>query len=747
MADIIATHVTPPDPEDPPAPGEGTASISVTRGNLQCVGEGIILEVTNIQNMGLSTGVFDAYNPADHEPFYTWTITGPDGSTWSNVPRLLSGHNNRKKRYGRKIMYMPRVAGSYTFSVNAVNPNTGSSLTGAISTTLSVASIEDTIPQSRRVILYDGSDLTGAPTHDTINRYTTWSAARDRANSLSASGPVWLACRGGETFARNSTTNVNFPGVISAYGTGRATIDCSTNNANFCRDGGRNGSLIFIGMAILQDWDMTDHTGTQKRSSDYAFSNNGNGTSFHMTCLTDCEVNGWDANFLYDGGSADNYCICLEDVITGKHINYDVFIGGSSAQMYANGTRFESPGASLAGGMRDDNDNTNASPPYRRNIHGPIRASNATLHLYGCSFHSQNGWSWWGAAWPAHQPDLRFKFGGGIGGDYSVRCCILEGVGITTAASTGSEGPTNMVIEMNHLVSTSQSTEIQVFCTGMTVRNNSLISTSAARDPGNRSDTPVRIQVNKNPDGTSLNGGDPVRIHHNTLIELLGGSAENPIVNVIEAHDNQIVSDNLFGAPNKDTPYWSDGTMTPRTGATLISTGSRFGYWRSGSLTLSADLAPGGSLGPFAWGNDVDGNPVDETTFVGSPGEHVVWMQNKSGQSGRPSNYYFPAVGVGYVNEGVSFTINSSGVTVTNNTTRTWPRFNDDGDLVQYEVQLDRRHDIVARTGSAPAADDGRLWAPDVGTATTPTQKVYADLSGQVRNATTCPGSIAVEVE
>lgn len=724
----------PPDPENPP-PNDGTdGTITITRGPLGCVGEAVYFEVENVTGFPLTTGSFIRFDPVFHEIEWKWTITPPSGSeptTWVAPTRNITANKNRLRHWGKWGFFTPMVQdGTYTIAVEGRHRPSGRvvnlSTTFDVVTQISVA--------TRVLIVYDGSNLTGAPAHSAGDRYTSFKAAHSAARGIN--GTVLISFLGGyassETFSNEvRDTDAVDHIIVNTYGTGKGRINISGGSGNrrfMWFRAGWNGGFVWQNVEIEGTWDMTAGL---SGSTEGAY---GDGFYFAGSPWFSMSGAGPSKMGTLMVSTAGAQSVFVEDVVMRHYLDYRCF-NYDAARLMFRGCDMDNPPNATVGFL--DNDSSSFNQP--RNQHTSIRTGNMNrLLISGCTFLTNVGWSGLiNNNWASHQPAWRYKEStgdGGPGGNIIVERCLCEG---NAPIGGQSDRAHNGLFERNMILGTTQGSGLGGSCraSGTTARLNFFLGSSADRDPSasprsGGGEYQFKIGRDISPVIGGVDNTDPVRIYCNLAYDPAAEDYQSWACGFINLSTSPlaVVANNLAYAPNYTTPVAPDGALSPRTGVTVANTvGSRLGFTHHRVDFGTANI--GDTKGPFPWFNDLDGNPVDGDTFSGGPGWHII-----HNSAGATTNWW--RVSLNDLGNG-TFTItflaeNAGGYPVT---------------YGNHRLQLDRRHDIVTVPGTASIADDGRIWAPDSIVPATGQWVTYWDFFENVREATTCVGPIAVEAE
>lgn len=696
-------------------PEASVATISITRGAVETIYEAVTFEVTDFGEADITTGSFEAYEPAWTEIGRNakWTITCPEGEadSWVAPERLTTAQKNRKVAYGNSGFFIPTTAGEYTIEFESWDKS-GTPISGSGSFT--VKALEDVYTSARTFILYDGSDLTGAPTHDVANRYTDYNSARDAFFSSMSSGHSRLAILGGDEYTVADyfgTRDKTYCGHVGSYGTGRAICNVPVDKRFFFQNGTGGPGMTFNGLDVIGTWDATTEIGGQPNDlfsfqHDVAYSG---GERFSMS---DMKIAGGNKGILVQYHTN----VFAEDVEFADHLDFSIYHERTDWSGFR-GCKFEDDPACLAGGRRY----TRAGASVFRNNHSHIRtAYHGNYTVDGCTFFGQRAWTYNGNfLWVAFQQMLRINTSGEQDPRLNMQRSIVEGSMSVGSLADSTQYPGNILIAKNYFMGTCNSTYLELKISGSLVCDNIFVQPDTGPAPGANINSP-QIWIASDVSSTPTNN-DPVVIEGNTVIdERTGTLTWDGFINVSEAFTSQTVRDNLEYAPNYDTPYSSDGALSGTATYTAINEGTKIGYTNH-EVTVDSDIANGNSSDVFPWFNDNDGVAVDETTFSGGAGYHELFIGHPLGY---PENFYHDDGGNGDGTGDILFTLTSSGVQWQNVSGGTIAA----GD---YYLQLDRRHNLAGyATGTATPASAGKVYRPssDVTPAGTPS-KIQFDLS------------------
>lgn len=652
-----------------------SATVTLTRtGSYNVIGEPIVFEATSVTGLDTSEASFVMSDAAlDQLVEWEWTITPPAGAatTWAYPTRLMPGHNARMTAYGRWGFIVPDVAGTWTFSVFGVDRN-GTPVTA--SETATVVSRESVVADSAAWLLYDG-DLTGAPTHDASNRYTSWDALK---NALHAAGsdPVRVRVKGGASSVATgqlSGPSLSMPLVMfHGYGSGKYTV---SNNGSFRlieSNFGTARQLIFEDMIFEGPFDANTETGAEVEG---VYLGNGH-TGSAPWSFRNCELNGWLTGIFTDSSQLTTY---VEDCGFTDWAGSAVFMQRPGIHM--RGCNMEQPATQPSGG--------HAKAASFGGIRGEVGI------LDGCvSFNNSSPFYGAGNAWPSPQPAVRFSVttsAGGSGRTNAQRCVLSPSVSVQNSGEYGASfGPTNLLLERCTILGHFFPGIIDVDNSGVTVRNCMVLGAAADRAPNLSTTTFINIDSHLDDTGAGVNT-DPIRIINNTVVDQNSDAGVSIAeVNVEEAFSTQTISNNTSYAPNYTPAVQPNGALTPQSGITPLAGGARMNYTHY-LYNLASGVADGNSSPEIPWWTDVDGRSITQALADG--GAEVHYLKNASSGAVLGST------------DGLTFSTSATGVTINNNTGSTLAAGN-------YRIQIDLRHSppgIIP--GTASVANDGRLWS------------------------------------
>lgn len=714
-----------------------TITFAITRDAMSVTGEKVQLDLTSATGFNLPSAVYANYEARNHDLEIKWTVTPPAGepATWTKTDRTIDAFKDRLVFWGSSAFYIPSVAGTYTVECEA-SDRFGN--TDTVSDTFTVLSVDAlAIPSSRTFILYDGVNLTGAPAHDAGNRYTEWHTL---INSLPDTAVnVRVAVLGGHTFTGAgiaSLSDDNFlTGIyVEQYGTGQSVIECNDPGTNDCAfmlfNTAWAGTFVLNGDFLIQretPWRM--NAGNPLRTG----TSWGTAFEFRSTTAPKISLSGVSIDGFLDlfasNGSQTLPEIGCEDCDFLHYINFLAFINGSQPGSFMlRGCRYDNPPDVFAGAIRHQNVSTVEF--YGASAH-TNRFGNMKIIFDGCQQAFAFGWSWTPQDWQQHQPN-RLDQAGDAGSKVVVTRCLLEGTAFALVAGGGATN--DMLFERNIILGGTQGmggNTSECGHSGITWRNNIFISPDLSRDPG--------AEQNKLGFFVTTRDANPQKFMFNTFIDLRAGPYDVNNVGVdLGGLPTEIIQEesNLIYCPNYDTPIVPDGvTMVSRAESVTPNNtvGSVLGFVQ---VDLTENLNVGDTSAPINWPNDVDGSATSLATFSGGLGHHYI-QEKLFSRTAAP----FYRISVNDVGGG-QFT-----VTVDANWVPGDPNTLIDIGVYDYVIRLDRRHDPIARPGSATPAGSGTILEPSANIPVAINNEMGApryDFFGVERTGTACQGAVQV---
>ena len=385
--------ILPPPP--PPVASTATVTITARRGQQQIAPEGIAFfaEVSGFDAQKPTDG--KVYDPTMHDIAYTWTFGDP--GEYLAPENILPDWRNKNVAYGPFPSHVFTKPGTYRVTCIANERSSGK--TAAAFVDVTVQDPEAVFTAATTIVCSTSSNWTGAPAHDVANRTTTFEAAIARLRALKGSGQLCrVLFRAGEVFTKAGNTYFGSDVrnlYVSAYGTGRATIQAFTNGAVF-----QLWSSILVSgssisrLAMVGAWDSTTETlGAQfapagaKRPDAFLFN-----TGFHT--VHDCTATGMSRGA--GTGPYDDLTAIISELRQTNWEDYGIYLDGEQAGVYdvPLGNYIGVLGCQLAQDPNALQGANGKSSTDLGNRHGTLRIqANGFVYVDVLDGFSRNGWT------------------------------------------------------------------------------------------------------------------------------------------------------------------------------------------------------------------------------------------------------------------------------------------------------------------------------------------------------------------
>ena len=488
-----------------------TVIITAKRSNLHLAPEGITFEATVKGFDTPGPRGRKAYNPQLHEIHYIWDFGDPGEYT---VPvNLVSEHRNANVAYGPIVSHVYRKAGTYTVTLEAVEPSSGKI---SKTTYKVVVGDPDRAFAGRETFFVDsGGDYRGAPAGS-----VGFSSLDAALNAARKGGPLKrIMLRRGQIFPTNSIRMRRDYGSLyfcASPGKGRKpqVMWKPGQHIQFFWindvDAGKTKDFVFTNIRFQGPWNSTTETGTPRVSGIYT------GEKRPSYILIDgCEFDGFSISISIVKSAAKNDMLILNDTVITNWQDYGIF---EAQQGYTSvlGCRITQHVNALSGGPKD----------WSHNRHGCIRIQKGGKFVMdGCDLFSRNGWFENVKGWHTSQSCLRWNQLAVKGALANIQRCTGEGGWQVFAISTMKKSIVpnlqNAIVDKCLLIGGMMSSSVlRINYGGTTVRNCVMIHSDIRRDISPIYDPAAFIALEDLGTNRANTAGE-IRIYNNTFVNLM----------------------------------------------------------------------------------------------------------------------------------------------------------------------------------------------------------------------------------
>lgn len=559
----------------------------------------------------------EIYDDRWHNIYYYWSFG--DAYTFAAPTNVVAGHKDANVAYGPMASHTFRTPGAYTVSLTVIEPLSGKTATTTLDVIVGDA---DTLFAGAATLFVDtGGNYAGKPSG--AAEYTSLATAVAAVVAAGVSNPRRIMLRRGQSFPVTGQIWPVAPPSFQIVAQGGAgadpVIDWTPNGGNSLfyfqnidnrDDSDPAKSVVFQNIEMRGDADVTAGTGTKG-----AYFFNFGPYPPRDFLLDQCALSNV-ALAIYDRGSLGGANVqggecykVINDCVFTDWIASAIFESSNKVTALTGSRLAQNPDAIV------DFDGADGSiiAPYRG-------AYNDRVIVDACDLFCNTGWSGTpSGTYKAIQPGLRFNSAANPGAKLSMqRCSVEAGFEVVSLADANGENAVaiNAVIEKNILLSNFQGWWFfDTSYGGVTIRNNILahpdVGDASGRDP-------VYVMRLDYTGANAIAYNAPIKIHNNTLVNLLTGSSyvntetamrwvSNP-----SAFANVVIENNIDHQPNLTNPVVASAPLDV---STILFTPRYDGYVSAAISAKDTSLAtPANTVATYAplAGSSALGNALNE---------------------------------------------------------------------------------------------------------------------------------------
>jgi len=699
-------------------------SITVTEGFTEQSSSNVIapgaveLEATAWAGFDSSAPSGNDYDERLHNIEYFWSITGPgDFSARSdlNVPSSPAVFRDLSKQRGPHVLFPVTTAGSYTWTLFAVEMTSGKTTTETGSFT--AVSEASAFPTTQTICYSPDNNFTDAPSGS--QQITTLAALNTAIDA--ATSPFRILLRRGETYAGSDmalTIPSDFPNFRSGtYQSGADPVVSAPFTGSFFEypSGSTGQKHVWVGPLSWEGrWDSANERGyvDDVKAVDC---NGATGTLVMYGVTTDGITNPWNASLAADSLVA--YVSCSATNWSGFGMLNGTSGNNTNRRLAFIGSALFDPAGTVDGDF-----GRKGSGEYEGGLcHGApsngwaIRIANyPTIILQHCEMVNTKGYL--SDTYPFHQPVFRANTDNLSGIFNSIAYCVFEG-GTDIIALNGVDGTVQNILVDSNLFVASGATQsfIKTGPTGLTFRNNMFLCFTTR-------------QVH-----TSVNGPNVLARSNDTSNVPVWHFNNTSFLNRDEFYSETILWTNYVNATSENN-IKRDSADTDITLETIAGYTPRYDGLKPGFPIIPHTLgSTWTNTGTFTISYPDSGTYYNETTnqaywtpIAGTDTQHVIKLNDGS--------YLYAADG------DFSVSYDASVITFTNNT---------GGDISAQaiSIKLDRASKLTVDTRFASDASGSLGW-PKIASGSEASFEIstglesYRDLENTDRGATAYQGAI-----
>lgn len=525
------------------------------------------------------------FDPTKTEIVYRWKIAKLDATGQLteyqpiyDVPQdLFDRHRDAATLFGANVAHMFEQPGRYQVTVEA--SQAGTAVMAIDSVTLQIEDPEDVYTDQQTIYVHPTQDWSLAPAGAQVA--SQLSSAVNAARGMNLPVRIMLA---DDVMHLSTNTQIHddTPDILvtrSGFGTNRPQMSYDYANAQpgqaLISDRGTraadNGNALKLSeIDFVGYWDSRTNTlnSPATQHSNIIRGLNTVDGCYQFFLAHNCSATGFHLPYRLETRAA-----CYSGITITNWQNLALFTTDHGHLAVLGSSIRQDPLALSGKGAKDGTINE----------HGPVRIQeNRKTFFDGCEFFSRNGWTTFsgvdyqnGEIYAAEQPCIRYNQNQLPGGVGNFQRCRMEGGGTVFYAApvnpTVTANVQTILIERCEFIGSHQTSSfVSTASGGLVVRNNHMLHVNTERS-AIATDPDYGVEMDDRFTISAGTGDAPIRVHHNTLVNLCDPTNEVSNVGVVEMVNSNynvtkftdvVYESNIVHAPLEDhVPYGPLSTL------------------------------------------------------------------------------------------------------------------------------------------------------------------------------------------